>query len=185
MCDLHDDVVRLLPRQTVTVNAFQSGMQQLAAAVNIVTAHCNGNRHGMTATAVCSLSADPPSLILCVNRSSRSCRPILDSKRFCVNVLAEHQGDVAHRFANSSLSNEEKFDGGGSWAPAFADVPVLDGCVANFVCHVANVMEVKTHVVVVGHIEEVRVREDMRPLLYLERKYRTLAPHVETLFPRH
>ncbi|RVD33765.1 flavin reductase, partial [Mesorhizobium sp. M4A.F.Ca.ET.020.02.1.1] len=88
--------------QTFPVSAehFRKGMRKLTGAVNIVTTMHNGAPHGLTATAVCSLSGEPPRLLACVNVVGRTFGYILHSRRMGVSVLAHRHVELAKHFAN-------------------------------------------------------------------------------------
>jgi flavin reductase (DIM6/NTAB) family NADH-FMN oxidoreductase RutF len=77
---------------------YKGGMRRLAAGVSIITTEHHGERYGMAATAVTSVSAEPPTLLVCIGRSGSSHEPIRESGRFCVNVLAETDRAVAEGF---------------------------------------------------------------------------------------
>jgi flavin reductase len=162
--------------QLISEESFKSGMQQLAASVTVITSSFGGSRRGMTATAVCSLAADPPSLILCVNRSARTYGHISGSRKFCVNVLSDQQKPVADTFASSKGDGDEKFLSVGSWTESESGQPMLDDCMVNFVCDVDRWVTTKTHSIVIGLISEMRVRQNLSPLLYMGRNYSTLSP---------
>ena len=82
-----------------TPDDFKRGMRQLAAGVNVITVTNGGVRDGLTATAVCSISAEPPHLLVCVNSTAGAHGPIHRAGSFCINVLAQDQEAIAKRFA--------------------------------------------------------------------------------------
>jgi flavin reductase (NADH)/flavin reductase len=95
---------------TISRDVFRTGMRHLAAGVCVITTSAHGGgRFGLTATAVCSVSADPPTLLVCLNNSTTTCKEILESGRFAVNVLAGHDQEIAQVFA-SPLPPEERFN---------------------------------------------------------------------------
>src|SRR5262249_31714007 len=98
-------------------------MRQLASGVSVVTAGADGDRNGMTASAVCSLSVDPPSLVTCLSRDAGTCNHLARSRTFCVNVLGRDHEDLASVFAGrAGLAGEERF-GTGSWLVGRLGVP--------------------------------------------------------------
>lgn len=163
---------------TVDRSAFLEAMRRLSAAVCIVTTEHMGQRFGLTATAVCSLSADPPKLIACVNRTARAEAPIRESGRFCVNVLGEHQQAHARRFAGNQ-SHTERF-AEGVWRSLHTGAPALEGAVASFDCSVAEAWNGDTHTVFVGLVHAVAVTA-LPPLLYADGAYAALGPLAESL----
>ena len=171
--------MRTYPNKTlITQDEFKQGMQLLAACVNVITSSSEGSRRGMTATAVCSLTSDPPSLIVSVNRSARTFDNIANSRKLCVNLLAENQQHIANVFASGKGDSEEKFNSAGIWIPSASGQPMLQDCVASFVCDVDRWMVTKTHYVVVANITEIRTRNDIKPLLYYERSYSSMASEL-------
>ena len=171
-----ENLMRTFPQTTlITQDEFKQGMQQLAACVNVITSGFEGSRRGMTATAVCSLTSDPPSLIVSVNRSARTFDNIANSRKLCVNLLAEDQQSISNVFASSKGDSEEKFNSAGIWTSSASGQPMLEDCVANFVCAVDRWLVTKTHYVVVANICEIRLRDDLKPVLYHGRGYSTMA----------
>ena len=133
----------------------------------ITTTSKDGSRYGLTATAVCSVSADPPTLLVCVNSSTTTCGEILAAERFVVNLLAEGDKAVAHAFA-SPIAPEERF-ASGRWDELETGAPALVTAVAAFDCRVAGVFEVATHRIILGDIRALQSREDdVKPLLYAQ-----------------
>lgn len=79
---------------------FKSGMRRLAAGVSLITTTFNGEHHGLVATSVCSVSAEPPSLLVCVNQVASSHSAIQQAGFFCVNLLAQDDDELAKRFSD-------------------------------------------------------------------------------------
>ena len=156
----------------ITVEEFVSGMQRLAAAVTVVATEVDGVRGGLTASAVTSLTAEPPTLLACVNRDAGSHRLLLDAGRFSVNVLARDQEEVAGTFAGfSGLDGPERFSVG-AWRAGELGLPVLDGALACFECTVDEVVVRSSHDVFIGAIEAVHLADGRTdPLLYLDRSF--------------
>lgn len=152
---------------------FRDGMRQLAAAVTIVTTAVGGRRNGLTATAVCSLSAEPPMLLACVNREAGAHDPALQSRVFCVNVLAETHLDLASQFARSARA-DERFSTG-RWGALATGAPVLMDALASFDCLLGQTLKAETHTVLVGRVQAVRCDPAKAPLLYSRGAFRTLA----------
>src|ERR671923_815483 len=80
---------------------FKAGMRALAGAVNIITANNAGHRYGMTATAVCSATADPPTVLVCINKLATTHGAISKSKVFCVNVLRSEDWELSTAFSGA------------------------------------------------------------------------------------
>ena len=145
---------------------FKAAMRRLASTVTIITASHDGLRHGMTATAVTSLTASPPSLLVCINRSASIHDPIVSSGYFCVNLLACDHDHLVPVFSGK-LMGEERF-GSGEWTNDPSGIPSLAGAQASLFCKVVNTMEHKSHSVFIGDVERVLLSGDVSPLLYQE-----------------
>lgn len=145
---------------------FKRGMRQLAAGVNVITVENGGIRDGLTATAVCSISAEPPHLLVCVNSSAAAHDPIHRAGSFCVNVLAGDQEDIARRFAGMDGSKRSDRFAIGAWTTLSTGAPVLGGALANFDCIVVREFEAATHTLFIGRVLGVLTGEIDAPLIY-------------------
>src|SRR5262245_52133919 len=103
---------------------FREGMRQLAAAVTVITAERHGVRNGLTATAVMSVSAEPPRLAIAVNQSASALKLLLEAGAFAVNVLSYDQEGVANRFASVAVKGDARFEGA-TWHTLETGAPVL------------------------------------------------------------
>ena len=119
------------------------------------------------ATAVSSLSLDPPSLLVCINRSASLHGPLAEAEVFGVNVLGLANRGVADRFANGH--GADRF-AQGQWEQ-WHGVPVLANAQSSFVCRRADSHVFGTHSIFIGQVEDVVVREDVEPLVYLDGRY--------------
>lgn len=160
----------------VDVASFKKGMRQLAAAVTVVTSgDGQGERIGFTATAVCSVSAEPPQLLVCVNRKGLSHGRITQWGVFCVNVLSSAQQQIARRFGSTQVgSGEDRFDAG-DWDTLYTGAPILKGCPVSFDCTVAQYVEAGTHGIFIGTINAVSVIAGLEPLAFVDGQYLTLS----------
>ena len=149
------------------LDSFQSAMRHVAATVYAVTTGRVGARHGILATAVSSLSFDPPSLLVCINRAASLHEPLACAETFCVNVLGLGNRDVAEVFFHKR--GEERFTAG-SWSELHG-VPVLDSAQSSFICRTAHRHEFGTHTIFIGELLEAKHREDAAPLTYYDRHY--------------
>jgi flavin reductase (NADH)/flavin reductase len=156
------------------VRRFLDAMSALAATVTVISATSpSGERTGMTATAVCSLSNDPASLVACVNRSSSLARALTTTGWFTVNLLSDEQTGVAADFAGrTGLAGDERFRDE-LWTTHPTGAPVLRDAVASCVCHVSASMQQSTHLVVIGSVHDVipPVPSHHRPLMYHQRRF--------------
>lgn len=141
-------------------------MRLAPTTVTVITAG-NGaaDVNGLTATSFCSVSLDPPSLLVCVNRDSGTNDLIRRTGRFCLNILARGQESAAVAFASPGTA-QEKFDGAQEAFYELEGLPALQNAVANVACTVTNAVDAGTHTVFIGEVIQVRVRQNQEPLLY-------------------
>jgi flavin reductase len=153
---------------------YKRGMRRLASGVTIITTEHRCERFGLLSTGIASVSADPPILLTCINRSASSHDPIAHSGRFCVNVLPQGDDELAGRFS-SSRYREDRFLGR-EWTQLATGAPALVGCLASFDCIVARALSAETHTVFFGSVVDVRLwSETIEPLLYWNGSFR-MAP---------
>jgi flavin reductase (DIM6/NTAB) family NADH-FMN oxidoreductase RutF len=160
-------------------HTFRSGMRHLAAHVCLITTTApDGERLGLTATAVCSVSADPPTLLCCVNRQIAPFAAIRESGIFAVNVLGVQDLELAERFA-SKIQGDARFDIG-TWITLSTGAPVLETALATFDCRLTRLEEVATHGILFGEIQAIRSSKEIAgQLLYAHGKYGAYAPLTE------
>jgi flavin reductase len=163
----------------VTKDAYRDGMARLAAAVNVITTDGPAGRGGFTASAVCSVTDDPPTLLVCVNLSSRQNDFLRGNGVLCVNTLAASQSEIARLFSTKDLTMDERFDGGG-WSALTTGAPVLDAALASFDCVIVERLEKGTHAVILCEVQAVRVGEAAEPLVYFGRGYRPILSMGQT-----
>lgn len=156
--------------------AYKSGMRYLAAAVNVICVAEKGERAGLTATAACSLCAEPPTLLACVNLGSSALPMILRARHFSVNVLAKEQEEIAKAFASPDKELRFKL---GTWTEGSTGSPILEDSLVNFDCELAEVFEYGTHNILLGRVVEVRTDPDRAPLVYMASQFTTLIPAEE------
>jgi flavin reductase (DIM6/NTAB) family NADH-FMN oxidoreductase RutF len=126
-------------------------------AVAVVPTSAHGQRQGLTATAVASVSADPPQLMVCVNRASRSASAITAAGRFGLNYLGPEHLDLAEAFAAPIDDPEARFHAA-RWVDSPSGIPLLGDALASFACDVVSAVDSGTHVVFIGRVTEVRHR---------------------------
>ncbi len=146
-------------------------MRQLAAGVTIVTTARGQHRAGLTATAVCSVSAEPPQLLACVNRETETHSLLLASGCLAVNLLAAEQHALADRFAGrTGIMGEARF-GAGRWSTLSTGAPVLEDALASFDCHIVRAHEAGTHTIFIARVVDVTVHPGRRPVVYVDGDY--------------
>jgi flavin reductase (DIM6/NTAB) family NADH-FMN oxidoreductase RutF len=155
--------------------AFKQAMRLLAGPVTVITAGVGEEARGLTATAVCSVSLAPPTLLVCVNRAGEAHAAIAAVRCFCVNVLADANRGVAEGFAGRlGLAGADKF-GTGRWVTLETGAPALEDALVNIDCEVAEAIDAHTHTVFFGRVRTVRIGADGPPLVHYDRAYRRLV----------
>ncbi len=154
---------------TVDRAIFRSGMSRLGSAVSVVTTTHGTERFGFTASAVCSVSDTPPTLLVCINRSA-SCFPAFErSRHFCVNTLMPGQEEIADVFGGRILT-DDRF-GFGSWYTGQNGMPVLTDASVSFECELTSAVDEATHRILFGRVTGIRENAREAALLYCMRRY--------------
>lgn len=152
---------------------FKRGMRRLASGVSIVTTCEAGERHGMAATSVCAVSAEPPALLVCVSRMATSHAVIRRAGFFCVNLLAEKDDELARRFSTPTDRERRFLDR--NWTTLVTSAPALIGALASFDSEVIEAVDVQSHTVFIGRVKAIELwQEDIVPLVYLDGRFDTL-----------
>lgn len=150
----------------VNADSFRSVMRQLAGCVTVITTEANGELYGFTATAVCSVCATPPTILIAVNKTART-HPHIDKKgSYAVNILAEDQKHIAEHFATKGDNQFETV----AHVVNARGVPLIEGAAAQLHCEVQDRISIGTHTLFVAHIVGTAVR-DRAPLIYHDAKY--------------
>lgn len=150
-------------------DATRQALRRLAATVNVISLHHNGERMAMAATAVSAVSLDPPSLLVCVNRSASLFAPLTLGAAFCINILARDQQEIA-QLCGGGASNAERF-GLGDWQASTGDVPMLRAAQANILCTNDAQFIYGTHGIFIGKADCVHLDGAINPLLYVDGRY--------------
>ena len=159
--------------KTADAAEFKIGMRSLAGAVSIITSSHEGRVFGMTATAVCSACAEPPTVLVCVNQATTTHQAIEQSKVFCVNVLRHEDRELSGLF-----SGVQKGEGrflAERWVRLATGSPVLLNSLVSFDCRVTNRLVHGTHAIFLGEVEQLQIGRKGKPLLYSEGQYAKLA----------
>jgi flavin reductase (DIM6/NTAB) family NADH-FMN oxidoreductase RutF len=172
--------------QTETVEmGFRRAMRQLAGGVAIIAAGSGERRRGLTATAVCSLSASPARILVCVNRSAEAHDVIAAARRFSVNLLRHDQQAVAESFAAMDGSKGAVRFVSGAWTQLATGAPVLSSAVAAIDCELETELTADTHTIYIGRVVETICDDEGTPLVYHRRQFCAPTPLAEfTLAPR-
>lgn len=149
------------------LSEFQNTMRHVAAAVYAITTTVEGERFGLIATAVSSVSFDPPSLLVCINESASAHAPLMKADHFCVNVLGLANREVADCFAMKK--GDERFSVG-EWHEEHG-VPVLNNAQSSMVCRTIDRHKSGTHTIFIGELVAAHHRDNAKPLTYYDRRY--------------
>jgi flavin reductase (DIM6/NTAB) family NADH-FMN oxidoreductase RutF len=156
---------------------FKLGMRSLAGAVNIITCRHDGRLYGMTATAVCSATAEPPTVLACINRSTTTHEAVSRAEIFCVSVLRPEDRELSALFSGShgsGLRGEARFRQE-QWQTLSTGAPVLKNALVAFDCRVVNRMAHGTHTVFLGEVQQLLIGRKGKALLYADGQYAKLA----------
>jgi flavin reductase (DIM6/NTAB) family NADH-FMN oxidoreductase RutF len=160
--------------------ALRIGLRGLAKAVTVISCCHGSTRYAMTATAVNELSMDPPSMLICVNKSASLFAALADGAHFCINVLQASQADIS-ALCSGKAKGEARF-AVGSWRTSSLGPPYLLEAQSSFICRNVSRLEFGTHGIFVGQVEQVRMRERNDPLVYMDGRYggfaSTLPPGI-------
>ena len=159
----------------IDVASFRAAMARFPGAVTIVTARAGDERRGITATAVCSVTADPPSLLVCLNRKTGTCSAVAETGRFNVNLLAGDGGTLAMAFAGATgATGEAKFTTG-NWQADARGLPHLTEALLGFSCEVTEQVSAGSHEIFIGQVVSIRHGEGAA-LVYEQSRFHRLLP---------
>lgn len=168
--------MNVVPRELMTeipVSSadFRGAMRQLTGGVSVITAGRGKDITGMTVTSVTSVSVDPPTLLVSINRDASSFPLIRRHGAFGVNILAADQLDVAERFAGKGgLKGADRF-AGAQWVTAVSGVPLLVGALSAVDCEVEEIFERHSHGIVIGRVRNIRNSTRNAGLAYWHGQY--------------
>lgn len=161
------------PLPPVPAAEYIEAIAQHCSSVCIITAAVGDERFGLTATAMTSVTASPPRLLVCVNKGGITHGKITSAGAFCVNVLSEDQEQVAMVFAGMSGDNTDRF-ASGKWTTLKTGAPALMGAAAVFDCRLVEVADQSSHSVFFGEVVATGRRPGQDTLLYGVRRFRQL-----------
>lgn len=160
--------------QNETQQLFRNAMSQLAAAVNVVTSAGDAGTCGLTATAVCSVSDAPPTMLVCINRNSETNAVFKANGKLCINICSAQQQEMSCHFAGmTGVAMAERFQLEG-WESGVQGQPMLREALASLEGRIVEVTEVGSHSVFYVEMDDIIVREPQDALLYYSRGFRSL-----------
>jgi len=155
--------------------AFRHAMRHVPTGVTVVTTLKDGEPRGITVNAFASVSLEPPSLLICINREARSYLFISTSRVFCVNVLAGDQRRLAEHF--SGKVRDRQF-AAIDYAVDATGAPVLAGAIAHFDCEVSHEYQIGSHSILIGRVLSCSARPGS-PLGYFNGGFHDFGIHVD------
>ena len=167
-------IPRALSSSPVRRDEFIDVMSAAATGVNVVTTDGTAGRFGLTVSAMSSVSADPPTVLACVNRRSPACAAVRINAAFCVNVLSTRQRNLADTFAGRPEFGIPFEFKAAAWTTGSRGLPCLVGAVSTFECALETAIDSGSHTVFIGRVITAS-KGDGEPLLYATRTYRRLC----------
>lgn len=157
----------------VTRQGYRDAMARLGAAVNIVTTDGPAGRHGFTASAVCSVTDSPPTLLVCLNKGSSAAGAVHANGVVCVNTLAAGHEDLSNLFGGRTPV-EERF-AAARWRRSATGAPMLADAVVAFDCRIVRTVEVGTHDVLFCEVVGLAEGGAQEGLIYFSRRYHAVT----------
>lgn len=155
----------------ISKDEFRHALSRFASGVTIITTRdAGGNLHGITVSAFCSVSLEPPLILVCIDRNTGSHFALAETDAFVVNILGADQPHVSDRFASLLPGKFETVN----YRSGIDGLPVLENALANLECRLVNSFEGGDHTIFVGRVESAIVN-DGDPLVYFHGGYRRLS----------
>lgn len=155
---------------SISENEFRAALSRFATGVTVVTAKDQAGRlHGITVSAFCSVSLEPPLILVCIEKEAGSHDALKESSSFVVNILHEDQQNLSDRFASLL---DDKFDLV-KYRPGIDELPVLEDALAALECRLKYSHEGGDHTIFVGEVEHATVR-DGKALVHWQGNYREI-----------
>jgi flavin reductase (DIM6/NTAB) family NADH-FMN oxidoreductase RutF len=161
---------------SVVEAGFKQAMRQLAGSVAIVATGTGEQRRGLTATAVCRLSANPAKILVCVNRSAEAHDVIAETRQFSVNILRSDQQAVAERFAALDGSKGAIRFASALWGELVTGAPILRSAIAALDCELDVEVPTETHTIYIGRVVATTCDDLGIPLVYHQRQFCAPCP---------
>ena len=153
--------------------SFRDAMSRLGAAVTIITTKGAEGDSGFTASAVCSVTDDPPTILVCMNRGGSQYETFKGAGFFCVNILTPEQEALSPVFAGK-MTMPERF-ARAAWIRLATGAPVLETAAAALDCEVSQVVDVGTHSVMFGTVKSIHLGPSGSGLIYHGRAYHKIT----------
>ncbi|MGA0565586.1 flavin reductase family protein [Ancylobacter sp. VNQ12] len=155
--------------ERATSELFKVGMRRLASGIGLITTFHEGRPHGFVATSVTSVSAVPPSLLVCANQNASAHDPIEHTGRFCVSLLGQRDKAIAAQFGSSSR-RDERFTQG-DWMSLPSGPLALRSAMTWFDCVIEERIRHHSHSIFLARVIDVGIGEQEMPLVYFDQHY--------------
>lgn len=161
----------MLKKSEIEPRHYRDAMARFAGAVHVVTTDGEAGRRGVTVIAACSVSDNPPTILVCLNAENPANDCFRDNGKFALNTLAVQHQELANGFSGlTGLTQEERFSFG-RWETIATGVPTLGDALAVFDCELVETKDIATHRILFGRVRGLRVGAGMQPLIYHNRSY--------------
>ncbi|WP_269933861.1 NADH-dependent FMN reductase RutF [Serratia liquefaciens] len=161
-----------LQTSSVTTQDFRDAMARLGSAVNIITTDGPAGRAGFTASAVCSVTDTPPTLLVCLNRSASVHSVFKQNQTLCVNTLAAEHESLSNLFGGKTPM-DMRFSAA-RWSTLVTGAPILHGALASFDCQISQIVSVGTHDILFCQAVALTRNDHSHGLAYFDRRYHSL-----------
>ncbi|GCA51700.1 flavin reductase family protein [Sinorhizobium meliloti] len=152
---------------------YRDAMSRMSSHVQLITAADGKERRGVTITASCSVSDDPPTVLACLNAANRRNDIFSRGGSFALNLLGSQHHALAHAFSGRDQLDMERRFALGRWTQRTTGAPILVEAIAAFDCRLIEVKEVATHLILIGEVVDVQLGPKQPPLIYVDRGYHT------------
>lgn len=170
--------IQVPAQAAVSAAQFKEAMSRVVGAVHIVTTDGPAGKAGFTATAVCSVTADPPTLLVCVNETSSVGQTFVANQALAINTIGSDFNDLA-MLMGGKTPLEDRF-AAAKWSTGSQGTPLLEGAMVAFDCVTVSSQVCGTHRVLFCRVMDVRLGDAAQdPSLYIGRGFRRLAPAAE------
>ena len=157
----------------VDPNNLRLAMRRWATGVTIVSVEYKGIQHGMTVSSFTSVSLEPPTVLVSLERIARTHDLVMKAGSFGVTILSTEQQEISDRFAGRKTEYENRFLNLNTHI-LVSNAPFIDGGLAFFDCRVLSTLDSGTHTLFIGEVLAVQFEEGEHPLLYYNQQYRRL-----------
>jgi len=169
------DSVLMSDLPAVSPEHYRDAMSHFAGAVHILTTQGGKGLRGVTVSACCSLSDNPPTLLVCLMKQHSSNQLFIENGHFCINTLSGRHQELSDIFAGKGELSQEKRFAKAKWRVLKTGSPVLQGALASFDCRLVGWHDHATHYILHGQVVAIQRNNAKEALLYLNRGYHKLA----------